>query len=365
MAADPYITTNSQTYSEFGLRQSKLWPPNTLCITIAGANTAKTAILKFEACFPDSIVGFIPDGAKSDLHFVKYSLDLMKARIRAVTLGATQDNLSLDKLLSFPILMPPPSIQRKIAAILSAYDDLIENNLWRIKILEEMAQLLYREWLAKFRFPGHEKVRMVDSPLGRIPDNWETSKLGDEVTFGKGRKPSAAVAQRGEGMVPILLVDALRRGEVQFGLKDGMELSAEDDTLMVMDGSGSCDVFIGFCGAVGSTLGRFSTRDRDRLSAYGLYLYFVSRLEELKGKNVGAAVPHANKQYILTHSIVIPSRDVNRLSHRHFDPLFCSRRILLEQNAILRQTRDLLLPKLISGKLDVSELDIKVPEEAA
>ena len=69
-------------------------------------------------------------------------------------------------------------IQRKIAAILSAYDDLIENNTRRIKILEEMAQALYREWFVNFRFPGHEKVQMVDSPLGMIPEGWEIKKLG-------------------------------------------------------------------------------------------------------------------------------------------------------------------------------------------
>ncbi|HMJ63732.1 MAG TPA: restriction endonuclease subunit S, partial [Candidatus Binatia bacterium] len=127
MAADPYIASYSQTYSEFGFQQSKMWPPNTLCMTIAGANTAKTAIMKIEACFPDSIVGFIPDKSKSDLHFVKYSLDLMKHRFLAVSRGATQDNLGLDKLLSFPILAPDVDEQRRLGGILSAYDELIEN----------------------------------------------------------------------------------------------------------------------------------------------------------------------------------------------------------------------------------------------
>ena len=106
MAAAPYITTYSQTYSEIGLRQSKMWPANTLCMTIAGANTAKVAILKIEACFPDSIVGFIPDKPKADLHFVLYSLGLMKDHFLAVSRGATQDNLALNKLLSFPLLVP-------------------------------------------------------------------------------------------------------------------------------------------------------------------------------------------------------------------------------------------------------------------
>jgi type I restriction enzyme S subunit len=118
MSADPYITSYSQTYSEFGLQQSKIWPPDTLCMTIAGANTAKTAILKIKACFPDSIVGFIPDKSKADIHFVKYSLDLMRDRFLSVSRGATQDNLSLEKLLSFLIPAPGVGEQRRIGAIL-------------------------------------------------------------------------------------------------------------------------------------------------------------------------------------------------------------------------------------------------------
>lgn len=89
MAADPYIVTYNHTLSEFGLAQSRLWPANTLCITIAGANTARTAILKIGACFPDSIIGFRPTREKSNIHFVKYSLDLMKNRFLAITRGAT------------------------------------------------------------------------------------------------------------------------------------------------------------------------------------------------------------------------------------------------------------------------------------
>ena len=201
MAADPYITSYSQTYSEFGLQQSKLWPPNTLCLTIAGANTAETAILKFEACFPDSIVGIIPDEKKADLHFIKYSLDLMKDKFRSVTRGATQDNLSLDKLLSFPIPTPPLPVQRRLAGILSAYDELIENNQRRIKILEEMARSFYREWFVNFRFPGHEKIPLVDSPQAKIPDGWKMKKLADVCDIVMGQSPkSEFYNERGEGL---------------------------------------------------------------------------------------------------------------------------------------------------------------------
>ena len=84
--------------------------------------------------------------------------------------------------------------QRKIAAILSAYDDLIENNLRRIKILEEMAQNLYREWFVKFRFPGHQHARFTDSPLGRIPEGWEVAVLGEHlIGLESGKRPKGGV----------------------------------------------------------------------------------------------------------------------------------------------------------------------------
>ena len=120
MNSEFYITTYSQTYSESGLAQSKLWEPNTLCITNAGANTGESAILKFRACFPDSVIAFIADESKSDVRFVKYYLDTITQEIRAITRGATQENHSVDKLLTFDILTPPVFTQRKIASILSA-----------------------------------------------------------------------------------------------------------------------------------------------------------------------------------------------------------------------------------------------------
>ena len=105
MASDLYITSYSQTYSEFGLQQSKMWDENTLCMTIAGENTGEVALLGFKACFPDSVVAFVADPAKADVRFVKYYFDTMKQRIKNVSRGATQDNISLDNMLLFDLLI--------------------------------------------------------------------------------------------------------------------------------------------------------------------------------------------------------------------------------------------------------------------
>jgi type I restriction enzyme S subunit len=98
--AELHVTSYSQTYSEAGLAQSKLWPSGTLCITIA-ANIAETAILGLEACFPDSVIGFIADERKCDARFIKYKFDTIKRQYQQISQGAAQDNLSLEKLLAF------------------------------------------------------------------------------------------------------------------------------------------------------------------------------------------------------------------------------------------------------------------------
>ena len=125
---------------------------DTLCITIA-ANIAETAILKIKACFPDSIVGFIANKEKADVRFVKYYFDIYKLYMQNISKGTTQDNLSLEKMLRVKFNIPSLSIQQKIANILSRYDEAIENNNKRIKLLEQMAQNLYKEWFVRFRFP--------------------------------------------------------------------------------------------------------------------------------------------------------------------------------------------------------------------
>jgi len=127
--ADLYLTEYSQTYSDAGLAQSKLWKIGTLCITIA-ANIADTAILGIDACFPDSVIGFIADEKKADARFIKYMFDArLKHRYRTFSQGVAQDNLSQEKLLSIRFQVPEKvSDQKMIADILVAYDALIANN---------------------------------------------------------------------------------------------------------------------------------------------------------------------------------------------------------------------------------------------
>jgi type I restriction enzyme S subunit len=174
-SADFYINKYTQTYSDAGLSQSKLWPKNTLCISIVGANTAASAILRFDACFPDSVIGFIPKKGISDVRFVKYSLELLRFHLKSISEGTARENLSLEKILAVKIPMPSFEYQTKIASILSAYDDLIENNLKRIKLLEELGQRTYEDWFVKFRVNGE---RLILNKETGLPVGWEFEKVG-------------------------------------------------------------------------------------------------------------------------------------------------------------------------------------------
>ena len=166
-----YITSYSDTYNEKGLAQSKLWHKGTLCITIA-ANIADTAILGIDACFPDSVMGFLPYKGVSDVRFVKYAFDMLQRDMRQISQGTAQDNVSWQKLSTIKFPKPPIEIQERIADLLVSYEDLIENNQNQIKLLEEAAQRLYKEWFVDFRFPGHEDTEIVDG----LPEGWEKKR---------------------------------------------------------------------------------------------------------------------------------------------------------------------------------------------
>jgi type I restriction enzyme S subunit len=350
MAADPYITSHSQTYSEFGLQQSKMWPPDTLCMTIAGANTARTAILRFEACFPDSIVGFIPDKLKADLYFIKYSLDLMRQRFLSVSRGATQDNLSLDKLLSFPIPAPCVDQQRRIGAILSAYDDLMENNQRRIRILGSMARALYREWFVHFRFPGHEKVKHVNSALGDIPQGWEGKKLGDIAeNFDRLRKPLSKM-QRAEmhGEFPYYGAAKVFDYVNNFIFDGEYLLMAEDGSVITPERGPVLQLVNEKFWPNNHT---HILRGKAPVSTH--FLYLGLSFVDISPYITGAAQPKITQENMNR----IPFACGPDALHREFDrlvtPMIRQIQILQGQVANLRRTRDLLLPRLLYEQINL------------
>ncbi|NPV27676.1 MAG: restriction endonuclease subunit S [Firmicutes bacterium] len=278
---------------------------------------------------------------------------LMQRATGTTVLGIKQSELRQVKIPYHPL-----PTQRNIAAILSAYDDLIENNTHRIKILEEMAQLIYREWFVKFRFPGHEKVRMVDSVLGPIPEGWEVVKLGEIIEFQKGKKAKNVIEEQCDGFIPYLLIDGLKNYHYVYTDDKKILVAYETDCIMVMDGASSGYVSIGHYGAVGSTLAKITIKGN--LNSYYLYQFLQVNYKIISDNNTGSAIPHTNKDFVNGMFIPIPPISLMRIYIDCVEPIFRLTWKLRKKNTILHRTRDLLLPRLISGELDVENLDIDV-----
>lgn len=206
-AAGGRITSFRQTYSEAGLTQSKLWPPGTLCITIA-ANIAETALLTFPACFPDSVVGFTADPNKSDVRFIEYLFRAFRENVKRRAYGSVQENINLEVLrnLSFPV--PPLSKQKDIADFLTSFDDRITLLRETNASLEAIAQALFKSWFVDFdpvrakmegRVPeGMDEATAAlfpdgfeESELGLVPRGWHSTKVADVAEVVKGKSYSS------------------------------------------------------------------------------------------------------------------------------------------------------------------------------
>ncbi len=289
--------------------------------------------------------------------------DGVRAQIKASATGATVRHTAPDRIYAVEVEVPPLLTQRKIAAILSAYDDLIENNLRRIKILEEMAQLVYHEWFVNFRFPGHEKVRMVDSELGMIPEWWEVRTLGNFCHITMGQSPKSEFYNTdGKGL-------PFHQGVTHFGQRfptDRVYCSIQNRI------AERGDILF----SVRAPVGRINVANKKIVIGRGLcairsnsnYHWFVlHQLRELfKEEDTmggGTIFKAVTKDDMHRIKVVMPVETRIRLFEEIAQPIAAEVEVLTDKNANLRQTRDLLLPKLISGEMDVSELDIDIGEE--
>ena len=354
-AANFYLTDYSQTYSDDGLAQSKLWKPGTLCITIA-ANIAESAILGVEGCFPDSVVGFVADPDKADVRFIKYYMETLKLRMQNVSHGATQDNLSVDKLLSFDFLVPPLPIQKRIAGILSAYDELIENSQRRIKILETMARALYREWFVHFRFPGFENHPRVASPLGAIPQGWEVKKLKEVCRLTMGQSPKSEFYNEvGDG-------EPFHQGVTNFGDRfptDRLFCTAEGRIAEAGDILFSVRAPVGRMNIANKRIilgrGLSAIRYNEGSQAF-LWEQLRNRFTKDDMMGNGAIFASVTKEDMQGIELVCPPQAVVEAATKHFEPLHSEIATLSQQVQNLRSTRDLLLPRLLSGQIEVEAL---------
>lgn len=354
--------------SEEGRKSQRnlLLPAGSVCFVCIGATIGKICITKVPSFTNQQINSVVVDDDRFDKRFVYYLLRTKIDAVKGIAGGSATPIVNKSAFSSVEVDVPPLETQRKIASILSAYDDLIENNTRRIKILEEMAQAIYREWFVNFRFPGHEKVRMVDSPLGRVPEGWEVKPVTDTVEV----NPRTKVPKEGEK--PFVPMGSLSN--------DSMLIS----DIEVRDGnSGSkfknCDTLfarITPCLENGKT-GYVQFLPDAEATAFGStefivlrsrtlcpeYIYLMARSSEFRDnaiKSMSGATGRQRvsekcfEQFSIAQPDVATLEWFSKVAAQMFKQFF----VLAIKNQNLRQTRDLLLPKLISGEVEVRELAV-------
>lgn len=337
--SDLWITCFEKTYSDYGLAQSKLWEPGTVCITNAGENTGDCAILGIKACFPDSVIAIVPDDGKADGIFLKYAIDLLKPQIRRVTKGATQDNLSVAKLLSYKIPMPPLIEQKKIGGLLKQYGLLIENNRRRIQLLEESALLLYKEWFARLRFPGHEHLKVVDG----VPKGWEKKYLGEIVTIKKGKNITKDVAKDGD--VPVVAggLSPAYYHDISNALAPAVTISASGANAGFVNYY-LRDIWASDCSYISSSFTE---------TIFYFYLLLKCHQKEITGLQRGAAQPHVYPKDLQRLFVLSPPQQIALLFESSVAHFFEMVSVIQRQNIALTKARDLLLPRLMNGEMAV------------
>lgn len=371
--------------SEEGYRKFHrlLLPPLSICFVCIGATIGKICMTSERSLTNQQINSIIVDTKRHNPFYVYYLLSTYSKKVASIAGGAATPIVNKTSFENIEVAVPSLSLQNKIAAILSAYDDLIENNLRRIKILEEMAQNLYREWFVNFRFPSHENTRFVDSSLGKIPEGWKVVKLTDELEVTRGLSYSGKYLSNNG--LPMHNLNSIREGGwYKFtGIKyydgphkekdivipgDIVVANTEQTWERLLIG---CAAIIPHCFSQKGIYSHHLYRVRPLSNSYLTkpFIFLMLNDEGLRDWvsrfGNGTTINMLPRDALLLPKIVKPPRYLIESITKKTNPVFVLIENLNLKNQTLHLIRDLLLPKLISGEVDVSELDINVPEEVA
>lgn len=337
---DPvYVNENT-----FPLIKNYIVNKNDVCITIVGANVGDIGFVPIHldgANLTENAVKLFPKNKDFDHRFLKYCLltDEIKLQMKQLAGGgAAQPKLGLYKINELEIPLPTIENQRLITSVLSAYDDLIENNEKRIKVLEEMAQLLYTEWFVKFKFPGHEKVKMVDSgtEYGMVPEGWEVKRFDADIELAYGK------ALKEENRIP---------GNVLVCGSGGI-VGTHNKKLVA--GPGIVVGRKGNAGAVFWVNDDFYPIDTAFFVKTKLNLTFTFYL--LKSQNFvlgDAAVPGLNREQAYRNQILVPSNNLINEFVKKAEPIRKLIGMINSRNDVASKIRDLLIPQLVTGKREL------------
>ena len=293
------------------------------------------------------------------------------AYLKNIVTGVNVPHISGKQILDFNFYLPPLPTQKKIASILSAYDDLIENNNQRIKLLEEMAEEIYKEWFVRLRFPGYQDTKFFNQEgeevkhgtVGALPEGWDVKGVFDlsEVTYGFPFNSSMFTEEKC-GLPIIRIRDIKNNFSKTFSpqVADKKYYVEDGDLLVGMDGEFHVGKWAGKRAYLNQRVVRF--RPKVGVSKYFIYWAFKEKIDFLNKVISGTTVAHLSDRDLKKLKIVTPPKTLMTAYSQKIDPFFDLEVQLKLKNQILQETRDLLLPRLISGKLNVEELEISEAE---
>lgn len=339
--------------SQEGLDNSsaKLIPANSVIVAMYGqGDTAgRVAINKVPVSTNQACCNLIIDPEKADYEFVYYALSTLYEKLVSLKNGGAQPNLNAQIIRSVEIPFPPLETQHKIAAFLSAYDDLIENNQKQIKLLEEAAQRLYKEWFVDLRFPGHETTPIVDG----VPEGWKVRSLTEVANVVMGQSPKSEFYNReGKGL-------PFHQGVGSFGARFVIDSTYSTSFTRIAE-AGSI-LF-----SVRAPVGRLNMTKNKVVIGRGLaaiyhragkqsYLFYLLKERFFKDDIIGngAIFASISKDELLGQKFMVPTDEIVD----RFDAIVrdIDRKIagLADQIILLTEARDRLLPKLMSGGIEV------------
>ena len=285
------------------------------------------------------------------LKYLKPNFKMIAANKQTTGLG----HVTINDLKKIKIKLPPLAEQKRIASILSSFDDKIELNNKTNKILEEMAQTIFEEWFINFNFPNangkpYKKSggEMIGSELGEIPKGWKILTLKDIVNIVKGKKPTATSDKITKKFtMPYLTIDCYNNEKSEYTEYNEKMHVKELDIVMVMDGNAG-RIFYGKEGILSSTMAKFVIEDENLNE---IVFNFLKSIEyDLMYHTVGSVIQHADKQYILNKKFCVPINNLERLSDIFKE---IRRKVALnkKENEKLSGIRDSLLPKLMAGEI--------------
>lgn len=352
----PFFTCDPNT-----LRINK-WAYDTEAVLLAGNNasgnyTAKYYSGKFNAYQRVYII----ETASINLlntRYLCYAMNLQLQLLKTMSSGSTTKFLTLGMLQGLEIPLPAISTQKKIVDILSAYDDLIENNQKQIKLLEEAAQRLYKEWFIDLRFPGHETTPIVDG----VPEGWRKGKISDFVPTSSGGTPSRTHSEYYSGGTNLWV----KTQELNDGFIFDTEEKITDDAIrnssakIIPQGS----ILMAMYGATIGKIGIAATEltcnqaccvfnlSKIKYATSYLYCWLKDNREFFISQGKGAAQPNLSQAMIKNFDVLIPTADILTTFSQVTDTLLELSAKLHLQNRGLIEARDRLLPKLMSGELE-------------